>query len=118
MNYLNTLKKYHVDGDNCFVELMRFFSDNRGWYSTHNIEKLPLKYFKKGRREYAFFNGETKVRKCRDLASIPLNLLERKREGKYVYYRAVGGLEGQIQPHKPTVEVRLREDGSRYAVMV
>lgn len=108
MNWKDTLKKLGHENDGCYISLMSWFDEHLGEsLPTCRMDKLGFRYWKKSRREWAYYNGATIERKARDLRTF--NLLESYTEGPYVYFHAKQGVAGQIEPPRWVVQVPKRQ---------
>lgn len=118
MSWREELKRVGHENDGCYVSLMSWFDEHPGEsLPTCRMDKLGFRYWKKLRREWAYYNGATIERKARDLRSF--GLLESYTEGPYVYFKARQSSRGQIEAVKRTPQVRIEiRDGRRVAVLV
>lgn len=114
MNWKDTLKKLGHENDGAYCGLMTWFDQNPdGRLNTHEMGKLGLRHWLKGRREWSYFNQATLERKARDLRTF--GLLESYQDGQYVYFKAKQGLQGNSEPsgaiRKPQIRIEMRENG-------
>lgn len=116
--YLDTLKKEGHEKDLCMKAIMEYFIANPQRIHKDDLARIPFKGWRARQGKWTHFSVDTVLRKTRKLAEIGLlskDNLGTRHSTRYWLNEALGG---QIKPNKPTAEVRVREDGSRYAVMV
>ncbi len=118
MNYLAKLKQEGHDKDLCMIAVMEYFIQNPQLIHKDKLARIPFKGWRAKQNKYTHFSIDTVLRKTRKLAEIGLlskDNLGTRHSTRYWLHEAI---EGHFAPSKPTVEVRVREDGTRYAVLV